>query len=488
MLRFARQLVLPCLLFGVCLAAGPAFVDDAYCTGQQLTADEQGHGEISTHAMDCLNMMELVYISRRKVLEELENHQKEASATRQAIAAGAAAPPWRQSLRVTSRASSLLSAQVHIVAAIETQKPECFSEHFRLLLIVGLRRLKAMVTGQLQMLWLVGQESHHDVDSKLAAMLEEWLLEATSVLDMDLKTMRSVLETWKVPEPHEVRFYSHEADGRYSTMESLRRETFEEWQLDKGLLQFLLRHVLPIDASVADFGAGSGHYSRWLNDTGLVSAFAFDGSPDISLVTRGAVAQVDLGKPLSLWRKFDWGLCLEVGEHIPAELTPTFLSNLDAHVTEGLVISWAQPGLQALGSTNPQTESQVLSLLQAHTSLYLDQELTMKLRAASRLVQLTGNLLVMVRKRPGSVTDASVLAAPGCQAEEGVIYAGSDVQTFSAVDSAAKCCELCSTNDNCRYWTWSREDSHKEMCWIKATKEYRISHSGFVSGSRDTSA
>lgn len=42
---------------------------------------------------------------------------------------------------------------------------------------------------------------------------------------------------------------------------------FEEYQLDKGLLQGMLR-MLPLDAVVADFGAGSGQYSKWLNDTG----------------------------------------------------------------------------------------------------------------------------------------------------------------------------------------------------------------------------
>merc|ERR1711862_460958 len=74
--------------------------------------------------------------------------------------------------------------------------------------------------------------------------------------------------------------------------------------------------------------------------------------------------------------------------------------------------------------------------------------------------------------------------APGCGAEEGWIYAGNDVQMFSNVASAAACCDLCATNNNCRFWTWSREDSHKDLCWIKATREYRINHAGFVSGGK----
>lgn len=74
--------------------------------------------------------------------------------------------------------------------------------------------------------------------------------------------------------------------------------------------------------------------------------------------------------------------------------------------------------------------------------------------------------------------------ASGCMAEEGWIYAGNDVQMFNGVPSAEACCELCQGNELCRFWTWSREESHKELCWIKSSREYRINHGGFVSGSR----
>ena len=45
---------------------------------------------------------------------------------------------------------------------------------------------------------------------------------------------------------------------------------FQEYQLDKGLLQGILR-MLPVDTVLADFGAGSGQYAKWLNDTGVDS-------------------------------------------------------------------------------------------------------------------------------------------------------------------------------------------------------------------------
>jgi len=358
----------------------------------------------------------------------------------------------------------------------------------RLLLTVGLRRLKALVNTHFKLLWSATQNTPETAQKDLHTDLLKWMTESADLVDADLRTMRAVLRTWQTPAPEESNFYSHEADGRYSTMEALRRDTFEEYQMDKGLLRGLVRHIFPVDAAVADMGAGSGHYSKWLNDTGLVIAHAYDGSPDVELVTKMAVHSADLGRPLELWRKFDWVICLEVAEHIPPDLTGIFLRNLDEHATSGIVLSWARPGLQGIGFANPRSEQEALDLIRQHTRLHINGQLTAQLRASSTVAHVGESLLVLVRDpntpgniAPGLVNDA---VAPGCQPEEGWIYAGNDVQMFSNVQSAVACCELCSSNELCRFWTWSREDSHKELCWIKSTREYRINHDGFISGAR----
>lgn len=134
-------------------------------------------------------------------------------------------------------------------------------------------------------------------------------------------------------------------------------------------------------------------------------------------------------------------------------------------------------------------EAEALKLVQENTALYVDEDLTNKLRAASSVSHLGESLLVFLRtprtQTPNDVASASATTvAAGCTAEDGWIYAGNDVQMFSNVPTAAACCDLCSGNERCRFWTWSREDSHKDMCWIKATREYRINHDGFVSGYR----
>eukprot|EP00421_Protoceratium_reticulatum_P065289 CAMPEP_0168423136 /NCGR_PEP_ID=MMETSP0228-20121227/34152_1 /TAXON_ID=133427 /ORGANISM="Protoceratium reticulatum, Strain CCCM 535 (=CCMP 1889)" /LENGTH=509 /DNA_ID=CAMNT_0008437087 /DNA_START=1 /DNA_END=1529 /DNA_ORIENTATION=- len=457
------------------IGLNPAVFEDGFCSSAPNPLEaSRSEAELSTSAMDCGKLMEFVYISRMKVWEHLEKLRVEAGGDKEAKLV-----PWRSAIRTLSRAASFLSAHSHVLAAIASQRAECFSEHVRLLLIVNLRRMKSLATGQIKQLWIAGQDGPRQTEGELSKKLHSWLSEASGLLDADLRTLRAVLRTWRPPE----RFYSHEADGRFSTMESLRRDTFDEWQLDKGLLQGLVRHILPLDALVADFGAGSGHYASWLNETGLATAIAFDGSPDIELVTKGMVLSADLGRPLNLWRKFDWVLCLEVAEHIPPDLTGVFLRNLDEHVSEGLILSWARPGLQGLGSVNPQSEGQVLQLLAQHTSLHPDQELTSKVRAASQVAHLAESLIVLLRvPREGSAgmphdpAEAADAVAPGCAPEDGWIYAGNDVQMFNNVPSAAACCELCGSHERCRFWTWSREDTHKELCWIKATREYRINH------------
>mmetsp|Transcript_9914 Transcript_9914/g.26962 ORF Transcript_9914/g.26962 Transcript_9914/m.26962 type:complete len:520 (-) Transcript_9914:161-1720(-) len=463
----------------------PAIFEEGFCSSPPSpTEAAPRESEISTNSMDCAKLMEFVYVLRQQVWERIEKLRADtADETKDPL-------DYRLILQTLSRGSSFLSAHVHVIAAISSQRSECFSEHVRLLLIVNLRRMKSLATGHLKQLWLVAQDGPEQAAAVLSKQMREWLAEAGGLLDADLRTLRAVLRTWRQPSVDEARFYSHEADGRFSTMESLRRDTFDEWQLDKGLLQGLVRHILPIDAVVGDFGAGSGHYANWLNDTGLVTAYAFDGSPDIELVTKGSVLTADLGRPLALWRKFDWVLCVEVAEHIPPDLTGVFLRNLDTHAAEGLILTWARPGLQGLGSTNPQSEAEVLNLLAQHTGLHLDRDLTAQLRASSQVAHLAESIMVLVRTPPvpgaggvaGSLKASDM--APSCAPEDGWIYAGNDVQMFNNVESAAACCELCRSNELCRFWTWSREETHKDLCWIKATREYRINHAGFISGAR----
>ena len=52
--------------------------------------------------------------------------------------------------------------------------------------------------------------------------------------------------------------------------------------------------------SIADFGAGGGGYARLFNETGLVVAQAFDGTPDVTKLSGGAVQHLALEQPQDL--------------------------------------------------------------------------------------------------------------------------------------------------------------------------------------------
>ena len=178
--------------------------------------------------------------------------------------------------------------------------------------------------------------------------------------------------------------WGHEPHGMFINTTVLYRKMFPEASLvDKGILRSLLR-LLPVDASVADFGALDGHYATWLNDTGLVSGFAFDGVSGISEITEGRVQYLDLAQPFTLWRRFDWLLCLEVAEHIAREHETVFLSNLARHATWGIVLSWAPPHVEGEGHVNCRPLEESRDLVEA-LGFAQDEYATRMLRASAEL-------------------------------------------------------------------------------------------------------
>jgi len=200
-------------------------------------------------------------------------------------------------------------------------------------------------------------------------------------------------------------------DGVLSSFEYLRRHVFGGWPLDKGLLRGLLRHVWrpgygnspPV--SVGDFGAGGGRYSEWLNETGLVQAFAFDGVLSVGDISGGRVQEVDLGKPLRLWRTFDWVICLEVGQLMPRQNVQMLLQNLRQHSQSGLVISWASAAAVPATGTDGKAasakhdggsleEAELTTLVESETGLVLDHVATGAVRKGCELEHLTKTVAI----------------------------------------------------------------------------------------------
>jgi len=191
-------------------------------------------------------------------------------------------------------------------------------------------------------------------------------------------------------------------DGVISSFEYLRRQQFLAWTLDKGLLQAILRHCLKpgygnaASITVGDFGAGGGRYSQWLNDTGLVQAYAYDASQSVQDITGGSVQQVDLSKPdLSIGRSFDWIMCLDVLSRIPDGKVTSLLRNIGRHVLKGgLILSW---GRAVIGGSSTMSEQDIISLVEKETGLRHDGETSGKLRAGCDMLDLkTGSMVFRV--------------------------------------------------------------------------------------------
>ncbi|CAK0840572.1 unnamed protein product, partial [Prorocentrum cordatum] len=139
---------------------------------------------------------------------------------------------------------------------------------------------------------------------------------------------------------------------------------------------FLLARVLRQGDVVCDFGAFGGHYSRWLNDTGLVTALAFDGLHRVTELTRGRVRHARLDAPGLRAGRCDVALCLEVLEHVPRPREAAALQNLARHARRALVLSWAPPWVPGEGHVNQRTPEEARRAVAAATGLRLDPGLT----------------------------------------------------------------------------------------------------------------
>lgn len=210
---------------------------------------------------------------------------------------------------------------------------------------------------------------------KWISQTREWFDNYTSTFLGALKVALPKIQSQS--EGIETRLHHQDEQGMFVPYEYLRRKVFKQWALDRGLLRGLLRHVWkpPYDVdepmSIADFGAGGGQYSTWLNETGLVTAYAFDGTPHATTASDGIVHEVNLIQEIRLWRAFDWVMCLEVGEHIPKQFSGVLLQNLRRHAKKGLVMSWSSDW-EGIGHVNCMPQEEFIALVERETGLRHD--------------------------------------------------------------------------------------------------------------------
>jgi SAM-dependent methyltransferase len=120
--------------------------------------------------------------------------------------------------------------------------------------------------------------------------------------------------------------------------------------------------------SVVDVGCGTGAWISVFCEHGVTDVLGIDGSWVDRRILETPVAsfrEYDLTQPILLDRTFDVALCLEVAEHLPAEVAPVLVNSLTT-LAPVIVFSAAIPGQGGRGHINERWPSFWSSSFAAH--------------------------------------------------------------------------------------------------------------------------
>lgn len=124
---------------------------------------------------------------------------------------------------------------------------------------------------------------------------------------------------------------------------------------------------------IADFGAGDGFYSGYLQDLGF-PVIPIEGNKN-TVVYANCAFEHDLTKPFPhpLWNTVNV-ICLEVGEHIPAEFEQVFIDNIANNTKGRLVLSWAVPEQEGYFHVNCKSNDWVIEEFEKRGFRFLTAE------------------------------------------------------------------------------------------------------------------
>lgn len=120
---------------------------------------------------------------------------------------------------------------------------------------------------------------------------------------------------------------------------------------------------------------------------------SYDGAPFSEETTKGSVGYLDLSVPQLWLSHYDWVVCLEVVEHIPAKFESIVLDNVIRPAMVGVVLSWAVPTQPGAAHVNPRTLEYVGEQLRRR-GLTPDDDATTQLRNGSDLSWFRRNIVV----------------------------------------------------------------------------------------------
>ena len=174
----------------------------------------------------------------------------------------------------------------------------------------------------------------------------------------------------------------------------------KRWQANEPILRRLkmvLRRHRP--TTVVDIGAGSGAYVRALRELGH-KAWGLDGTPGIEEITAGDVLEQDLVLDCSAhFDSANWGIFIEVGEHVPKEFEQTLIDNVCRIPTQGLIVSWNPSKRVGIRHVNPRTNTYIACEF-GRRDWQVDEAMTRKIRKRGdeRISPRFLNTLMVLRK------------------------------------------------------------------------------------------
>lgn len=168
----------------------------------------------------------------------------------------------------------------------------------------------------------------------------------------------------------------------YWTRDTSVSEHWHSPNLSEWIVNFLKDYK---NKQIYDFGCGLGDYLKDLEDAGYKKLKGIEGDP-IKTDHNFEILTLDLATPIQLKKK-GIVICLEVGEHIPAQYESIFLENLKNNCDKYLIMSWALRGQGGHGHFNELDNYEVIDKMMQLGFKILPEQ-TLDARSAMNVVRV----------------------------------------------------------------------------------------------------
>jgi len=170
----------------------------------------------------------------------------------------------------------------------------------------------------------------------------------------------------------------------------------------RRLMYQMIKTIVPEGASVVDIGAGPGKLVKTcMHKTNAYKIFGLDGSEGIEEISEGRTFQFDVTEGSGKWDKCaDWGLMLNVGEHVPRKLEWELAKGTARIPRKWLVVAWADEKTPDWRAKNRREASYVANLF-GRLGWCLSEEKTRQARAVAGQFSRMNKRLLVFRRSEG---------------------------------------------------------------------------------------